>query len=188
MGGAGIPGGGPSCAQHMSPGSPRPSPRARGWEQLATGRPLNKEPLSSVRVCPARSGQLTLPGMPRPAPSVAYRGPRGGGTAGPGALGSVWGAPAPATGAPPGQGRAARTPSGDLALVARTPGSSGGVVWRPRPPLLWAPRLPGEILFIPEHTGVLLTREAFEGPGAPARGPPAPELASCLAVGLPGST
>lgn len=107
-------GGGPSCAQHMSPGSPRPSPRARGWEQLATGRPLNKEPLSSVRACPARSGQLTLPGMPRPAPSVAYRVPRGGGTAGPGALGSVWGAPAPATGTPPGQGRAARTPSRDL--------------------------------------------------------------------------
>ena len=178
--------GGPSCAQHMSPGSPRPSPRARGWEQLATGRPLNKEPLSSVRACPARSGQLTLPGMPRLAPSVAYRVPRGGGTAGPGALGSVWGVPAPATGAPPGQGWAARTPSRDLALVARTPGSSGGVVWRL--PLLGAPRLPGEILFIPEHTGVLLTREAFEGPGAPARGPPAPELASRLAVGLPGST
>lgn len=103
--------GGPSCAQHMSPGSPRPSPRARGWEQLATGRPLNKEPLSSVRACPARSGQLTLPGMPRLAPSVAYRVPRGGGTAGPGALGSVWGAPAPTTGTPPGQGRAARAPS-----------------------------------------------------------------------------
>lgn len=116
-------GGGPSCAQHMSPGSPRPSPRARGWEQLATGRPQNKEPLSSVRACPAHSGQLTLPGMPRPAPSVAYRVPRGGGTAGPGARrpGSVRGTPAPTTGTPPGQDWAAARPLQTLPWLPASP-------------------------------------------------------------------
>lgn len=33
---------GPSCAQHMSPGGPRALTTAGGWEQLATGGPLDK--------------------------------------------------------------------------------------------------------------------------------------------------
>lgn len=113
---------GGSCAQHMSPGSPRPSPWARGWEQLATGRPLNREPLSSVCAGPARSGQLTVPGMPRPAPSVAYRVPCGGGTAGPGARrpGSVRGTPAPTT-RTPGQGQAAACPPQTLPWLPAPP-------------------------------------------------------------------
>lgn len=59
-----------------------PSPRARGWEQLATGSPQTKGALSSLHACFVLSGQLTVLGMPGPAPSVAYRVPLGGRTAG----------------------------------------------------------------------------------------------------------
>lgn len=82
-------------------------------------------------------------------------------------------------------GPGSHVPSTDLALVARTPGSGGGVVWPPHPPLLWAPCLPGETLFTPEHTGILPTQEDFEGPGGPVRAPQ-PELAAHGIHGAPG--
>ena len=131
--------GGQLCPAHVTR---RPMALAwvHGWEQLASGRPPNKEPLSSMHACSAPSGQLTFPGMPRPAPSVAYRVPRGVGTAGPGARrpGSVLGTPAP----PWGHLARARRPA---PLPETSPCSpaplalTGGVAWPPSPPLLQAP-------------------------------------------------
>lgn len=132
-----------------------PSSRARGWEQLATGGPLNKGRFEqSVSLFRALWPADPL-GMPRPTPSLAYRVPRGGGTAGPGACGpgcTLWGPQSPA-GTPPGteQGRPAG-PAGlweegeTFALVIRTPGSSrrpGLAATSTRPPGLQARSLPG---------------------------------------------
>lgn len=67
----------------MSAGAHGLSTQAGGWEQLATGRPRNKGRFEQPACLHRVSGQLTLPGMPRMALSVAYHGPHGIGTVGP---------------------------------------------------------------------------------------------------------
>lgn len=119
--------GGQLCPAHVTR---RPTALAwvRGWEQLASGRPLNKEPLSSTHAGSAPSGQRTFPGMPRPAPSVAYRSHMEVEQLAlePADRALCWGSQPPSLGTP-GQGQAARTSSRDLSLVACAPGPDG---WR----------------------------------------------------------
>lgn len=111
----------------------------RGWEQLASGRPLNKGPLSSTQAGSAPSGQRTFPGMPRPAPPVASRSPVEVEQLAlePADRAVCWGPqPPPPPLGTPGQGQAARTSSRDLTLVACAPGLDGrrGLAPKSTPP------------------------------------------------------
>lgn len=121
--------GGASCAQHMSPGSPGPPygcVAGSSWPQAAPEQRAFEQPARLL----LPSGQLTLPGTPRPAPSVAYWVPRGGGTAGPRAADRDH-SPRGNTSS---QGRAAPTSSRDLTPVTCALALVGGMVWPPCPP------------------------------------------------------
>lgn len=186
-GSAGIHSGGAAVPSTCHSGSPRPGQQAGSWEQLATGR-LNREPLSSVCAGPARSGQLTVQGMPRPAPSVSL-------------LGSMWRWNSwpwsPPAGlrhgdlAPPQEHLLARARQ-RVTLHRPCPGCPHPRLrwWHgPSPHIRLSSRPPVCLVksyLPPEHTGIsLLTQEAFEGPGGPVRGPPA-ELACVASMGLQG--
>lgn len=144
-GGAGVPRwgqGGQLCPAHVTR---RPMALAwvRGWEQLASGRPLNKGPLSSTQAGSAPSGQRTFPGMPRPAPPVASRSPVEVEQLAlePADRAVCWGPQPPP---PPHWGHLARArrpaPLPETSPWWPAPlALTGGVAWPPSPPLLQAP-------------------------------------------------
>lgn len=114
-----------------------PSSRARGWEQLAAAGPPNKGRFEQ----PGRWLRALWPadplGMPRPTPCTAHQGPRGGGTAGPGA------------GRPGSVPRGPQAPVGPLLVRGRPAPGLAGVGEVPAAPALrgglvcTAPRCPG---------------------------------------------
>lgn len=131
--------GGQLCPAHVTR---RPTALAwvRGWEQLASGRPLNKEPLSSTHAGSAPSGQRTFPEC-RGRPPLWLIGPTWRWNSWP------W---SPPTGlcagdpSPPHWGHLARArrpaPLPETSAWWPAPlALTGGVAWPPSPPLLQAP-------------------------------------------------